>query len=156
MKRKAVIINFFLLIGSACLSTGAVAQCKKIAQSHISEFGPYVFSGQINTIKLQNGQTGNLTGTLLGGQQYKIILAGEQHYGPYSFRILDKEKNVLFDNKEHDNSQAWVFIIDITDNYTMELGVPSHKKESAPAGPVCVGLIVGFMPAVPESCGKDE
>ena len=142
---KIKLVLFFLFaVPSVFVS---YAQCQKIAKTHVPELAPYIFSGQINTVKVQEGQVANLTGALMGGQEYKIIIAGEANYTPFSFRILDKDKKVLFDNKEHANAQAWVFKVGITEEYTIELGAAVKNPAKPNMDKICVGILVGFIPS---------
>jgi hypothetical protein len=137
-----------VLIFPLAMSTNS--QCAKIAKSHVSELSPYVFSGQVNSVKLVAGQMANLAGPLLGGQEYKIIIAGTEGYGPFIFRIRDNNNKIIFDNDAHENAQSWIFKVGVTEIYTIELGIPiqkdgDQKKKTNEA--VCVGILVGFIPA---------
>jgi hypothetical protein len=107
---------------------------------------PYIYTGQLNSVEMAEGESAELGITFYAGQEYRIIMCSSSALGVLNFKILDKDHKVIFANNEHKDVQQWDFKVNSTEEYTVEIVVPkSRAYKVAPIDNVgCVALLVGF------------
>lgn len=145
MKGKVAFLIVFLFLWNS--SSDELYACKGAVKGFVKELEPYTFSGQINTVELQNGMSVFVSGALLGGQEYKVMVASKETSGPMGFRLIDNNKKVIFDNAAHGMTQSWVFKVTQSATYTVALDVPKGDQKKAASEGICAGVLIGFKAA---------
>jgi hypothetical protein len=131
-----------LLILAASLLSGAVAnaQCDTIAslcEKHITE--AYIPDGQFYRALLREDEVAEFGLTLYGGTTYRVAACSGMNDGILVFSVYDKDRNLLYTNKEFNNDPYWDLVIANTIDVTMEAQLDPSK-----AGSGCAVLLMGF------------
>ncbi len=145
MKKYSIIL--VAVLGLFFLSPqSAKAQCKTFAKTTCkSELLPYVHDGIYNATVLSEGETVELYKTFYSGQEYRIVVCGDESLPPVEFQILDGDRNVLFDNKDNDYSQIWDFKLGASQMLVVSIQVQTSEEMSDEIKSGCVAVLVGFM-----------
>ena len=145
MKKYSIIL--VAILGLFFLSPqSAKAQCKTFAKTTCkSELLPYVHDGIYNATVLSEGETVELYKTFYSGQEYRIVVCGDESLPPVEFQILDGDRNVLFDNKDNDYSQIWDFKLGASQMLVVSIQVQTSDEMSDEIKSGCVAVLVGFM-----------
>ena len=136
----AVLGLFFLTPQSA------KAQCKTFAKTTCkTELLPYVHDGIYNAAVLSEGETIELYKTFYSGQEYRLVVCGDEALPPVEFQILDGDRNVLFDNRDSDYTQVWDFKLGASQMLVVSIQVQTSDEMSDEIKSGCVAVLVGFM-----------
>lgn len=136
---KSIIRLFALSTGLACFGT-AHAQCDTIAslcEKHIT--AEYIPDGQFYRALLQEDDMAEFDLTLFGGTTYRVAACSGLSDGNLIFSVYDKDRNLLFSNKEFDNDPYWDLVVANTVNVTINAELDPGKSSSG-----CAVLLIGF------------
>lgn len=123
----------------------ASAQCKSFAKSKcLPDLAPYIHNGQMNGATMMAGEKAELQMSFYAGQDYRLMVCAQPILGDVAFRLLDKNKKVVFNSKDHKNVFFWDFNVASTQQMILEIDVPesSAKHGMIPSG--CVNILLGF------------
>lgn len=130
-----------LLFAAALLfGTGASAQCDTIAsicEKHIT--AAYIPDGQFYRALLREDEMAEFELTLFGGTTYRVAACSGLSDGNLIFSVLDKQRNVLYSNKEQNNDPYWDLVIANTMDVTIEAQLDQSKAASG-----CAVMLIGF------------
>jgi len=70
---------------------------------------PYISDGQQYRALLNDDEIAEFRVTFYGNSTYRIISCSGNKEGQLIFTVYDKNRNLLFTNKEHKNSPYWDF-----------------------------------------------
>jgi hypothetical protein len=136
--RKTTI--FLFLAASLSLGTVASAQCDTIAsvcERHITT--AYIPDGQFYRALLREDETAEFGLTLFGGTTYRVAACSGLTDGNLIFAMYDKDRNLLYTNKEYNNDPYWDLVITNTIDVTIEAQLDQTK-----AGSGCAVMLIGF------------
>jgi len=68
---------------------------------------PYISDGQQYKALLNGDEIAEFHTTFYGGSTYRIIACSGTTEGNLLFSVYDKERNLLYTNKDYDNSPYW-------------------------------------------------
>ena len=124
------------------LAFGANAQslCEPIAtrcEQHITS--QYIPDGQFYRALLQGDEVAEFNLTLFGGTTYRVAACSGEADGILIFSVYDKDRNLLFTNKDQSNAPFWDLAVASTLDVTVEASVDPAK-----AGSGCAVLLIGF------------
>ncbi len=143
MKRLLQVLFVIVLFTSVNLSINA--QCKGFAKKICKlELIPYIHDGNYHAAILTEGEEAELYKTFYSGQDYRIAVCGSDALGAIEFQIMDAYKNVLYDNREHNNSRVWDFRLESSQQLKIAVKVPVGKGESEYPASGCVSIMFGF------------
>ena len=129
-------------------STKGLAQCKSfITKQCMPKMAPFTHNGQLNSTTLMEGETAELLMTFYSGQNYRILVCAHKNLGQAQFKLLDSQRNVIFDSKENAFSEFWDFSVKSTQQFIVQVSIP--KQDGAPGSFVqsgCVAVLIGFKP----------
>jgi len=91
---------------------------------------PFVSDGQEYRALLNGEELAEFNVTLYGGSTYRIIACSGNAEGLLIFSIYDREKNLLFTNRDYKNSPYWDFKIKNTVNLTIEAELEQKEGNS--------------------------
>lgn len=143
MNKKVYFIVATLILIIA--STQANAQCKSFAKSKcLPNLAPYIHNGQMNGATMMAGEKAELQMSFYAGQDYRLMVCAQPILGDVTFRLLDKNKKVVFNSKDHKNVLFWDFNVASTQQMILEIDIPEStaKHGMVPSG--CVNILVGF------------
>ncbi|HEY0978686.1 MAG TPA: hypothetical protein VGE21_14540 [Flavobacteriales bacterium] len=134
------ILNALALLATSLFATDASAQCDTIAsicEKHIA--AAYIPDGQFYRALLREDEVAEFELTLFGGTTYRVAGCSGLSDGNLVFSVLDKDRNVLFTNKDHNNDPFWDLVVAHTLDVTIEASLDPSKLGSG-----CAVMLVGF------------
>ncbi len=121
-------------------SMTAFAQCDNIASlCEHNMTSEYISDGQNYWALLYDDQVAEFDVTLFGGSTYRIAACSGEEDGNLIFSLYDKEKNLLFTNRDHANAPYWDFVVDNSIDCTLEAQLDLNRRESG-----CAVIQIGF------------
>lgn len=123
----------------ACAGT-AFAQCDTIAtlcEKNIS--AQYIPDGQFYRALLREDEMAEFDLTLFGGTTYRVAACSGTTDGNLVFSVYDKERNLLYSNKEFNNDPYW----DLAVANTLDV-IINAELDPAKANSGCAVLLIGF------------
>lgn len=132
----------FLTTLLALLLAGAPAQaqCDTIAtlcERHIT--AAYIPDGQFYRALLREDEVAEFDLTLYGGSTYRVAACSGTTDGNLLFSLYDRDRNLLYSNKEFNNDPYWDLVVANTIDVTMEAQLDNSKAASG-----CAVLLIGF------------
>jgi hypothetical protein len=134
---------FFILF----FSFRASAQCKGFAKKICKqELSPYIHDGNYNAAVLTEGEEADMPKTFFADQQYRLIVCGTENLPLIEFQVVDANRNVLFDNRQHKMVKSWDFKLESSQQLKIVVKVPAsgQKKAEADITSGCVAIMIGF------------
>lgn len=146
MKIKCKFYTPVFLLFSLICNLHAFAQCKNIIKKCLPDIVPYIYTGQLNSVEMAEGESAEMSITFFAGQEYRVVMCASSVLGVLNFKIYDKDHKAIFSNKEHNDVQQWDFKVNSTEEYTVEIVVPKSNayKVAQIDNSGCVGILVGF------------
>lgn len=81
--------------------------------------------------------------TFYSGQDYRILICTEETLENVTFVVSDMNGKVIFDSKEHNNTDVWDFKVKTTTE--LKVVVSAGKNETGNGTATgCVSVLVGF------------
>ena len=143
---KKFLTTIFLLSFLVSIPTINYAQCKNFTRKTcMPQLSPYIYNGQLNSAILSEGDVAELMLTFYSNQDYRILICAEENLGKIGFRLLDSERNLIFDNKDHDYTSMWDFSSTSTQQLIVEITVPENDTDAKKVKSGCVSILIGFM-----------
>lgn len=133
-------IATFALIAAMVFGTAAHAQCDTIAslcERNIT--AAYIPDGQLYRALLSGEETAEFNLTLFGGTTYRIAACSGTSDGNLVFSVFDKDRNLLFSNKEYNNDPYWDLVVANTLEVTINAELDPRRSTSG-----CAVLLIGF------------
>ena len=108
MKNLFIKLSVFIILSA--LPIVNFSQCKSFTkQTCMPKLEPYIYNGQLNSAILNEGDIAELVLTFYGGQEYRIAVCFEESIGFVQFRLLDSDRNSIFDNADQQFAVYWDF-----------------------------------------------
>ena len=101
---------------------------------------PFVSDGQEYRALLNGDELAEFNVTFYGGSTYRIVACSGIQNGELLFSIYDREKNLLFTNKDYENAPYWDFNIKSTINLTIEAEFKEKKEGQSGFAIVQIGF----------------
>ena len=146
MKRQLVRLSALVLLAGAVFAGYSVyAQCKNFTMKKcMPSLAPFIHNGQLNSTTLSPGESAEMQMTFYSGQEYRLLICGQEILGSIAFKVTDLDKKTLFDSKDHNNASSWDFKMNSTQNIVIEVDVPPSKSANDLAQSACVSMLVGY------------
>lgn len=100
----------------------------------------FISDGQVYKAFVDAEQSAEFKVTLYGGSLYRIATTAGINDNYVIFNVYDKERNLLFSNKDFKNKPYWDFKIDNTLDCYIEAYLDIDKKVSG-----CIVVLLGFQ-----------
>jgi hypothetical protein len=145
MKKILSVVVVAILITS--FTSVVSAQCKGFAkQKGKVDLYPYIHDGNYHAAILTEGEEADLYKTCYADQQYRIVVCGSDNLGKIEFKVIDANRNVLYDNSQHDMSKLWDFKVESSQQLRIVIKVPAsgQKKSESDINSGCVAIMFGF------------
>ena len=126
----------------------ASAQCKKFTKKHcLPSLAPYLHNGQLTSAYMMPGDSADVMMTFNAGKEYRLLICVQEMIGKVQFRVLDKQRNVLYESDHEEINPSWDFKMENTQQLIIQIYIPVREKTNQhtmmmPEG--CVSLLVGF------------
>jgi hypothetical protein len=92
---------------------------------------PFISDGQQYKALLNGEEIAEFHATFYGGSTYRIVGATGQSEGNLVFSLYDKERNLLFTNRDYENSPYWDFKFTSTIDCIIEAGLDSGNQTAS-------------------------
>lgn len=137
------LIIVFLFLGFANQGN---AQCKGFTKKDCMPLlEPYIYNGQLNSALLNEGDVAELLLTFYGNQDYRLVICSQEVLGQVEFNLLDKDRNLIFSNKDHDYTSNWDFSSTTTQQLIVEVIIPESTSDGSSIVSGCVSILIGFL-----------
>ena len=141
MMKKSILISLILFVGLSLFtakSTYSQAdEIIKLCSQHLVP--PFISDGQQYKALLNGDEIAEFHATFYGGSTYRIIACSGLSEGNLLFSVYDKERNLLFTNKDYKNAPYWDFTFKSTMDCIIEAELDSKSLKSGFAL-----LMIGF------------
>jgi hypothetical protein len=146
MKNKFLTLATVVLVSSFFFSVQTVsAQCNSFTKKKcMPALLPYIHNGQLNSTTLFAGETAELMMTFYSGQNYRVMACAQPNLGNVQFRLMDANRKLVYDNKDHELSPFWDFNVSSTQQFIIEIIVPQSDTPNDISQSGCVSLLIGF------------
>jgi hypothetical protein len=142
MKIIRILPLFLLLI---VLSFNANAQCKGFAKkSCLPELGNYTHDGNYHAAVLVEGEEAELYKTFYADMDYRVAICGEENLPYVEFKLMDSNKNILFDSKNAGSPKTWDFKLQASQQLKLVVKVSSFSSPGDTPASGCVSIMFGF------------
>jgi len=143
MKRiRNAAILLVILLG---VSSFSYSQCKGFTKKNcLPQLEPYVYNGQLNSAVLNEGDVAELLLTFYGGQDYRIFICSQEVLGQVEFKLLDTDRNTIFDNTDQEKIDHWDFSANSTQQLIVQVKVPDNAAANEIVNSGCVSILIGF------------
>lgn len=122
------------------------SQCKNFAKNICkTKLAPYLHDGVYSATILAEGESAELSKTFYSNQQYRIYICSDNVLPNIRFRLLDNEKNVLYDNLKDNYAKFYDFKLASSQQLTISIKAYSKNKSADKIVSGCVAVLVGFM-----------
>jgi hypothetical protein len=145
MKKILPIFITAILVSSFSFSVNA--QCKGFAKKVCKlSLVPYIHDGNYHAAILTEGEEAELYKTCYAEQQYRIAVCGSESIPVIEFKIIDANRNVLFDNTKNNMVSVWDFKLESSQQLKVVIKVPASTKKKSESEIVsgCVAIMFGF------------
>ena len=139
---KKIFLFSLLFISFSLLAN---AQCSEFAKQEIwkTKLSPYTHNGIYVTQKINQGETVELYKTFFSNQDYRILICSDNNLPKIEFKILDINRNIIFDNKENNLSNIWDFYFNTNLQTIISVHIPNTEDENLKSG--CIAVLIGFL-----------
>lgn len=145
MKKILPVVVIFLLLITVNFS--ASGQCKSFAKKICKlELIPYIHDGNYHAAILTEGEEAELYKTFYEGQEYRIAICGSDAFPNIEFKIIDSNKKVLYNNRDHGMVKVWDFKLESSQQLKIVVKIPvsSATKPETELISGCVAIMFGF------------
>lgn len=133
MKYTLSIILLVMSLGLSAQSGDFVSKC----QNH---FGTeFISDGQQYRALLTGEQVAEFHTTFYEANKYRIVACGAQNNQTIVFNVYDKNRNLLYSNKDFDNAPYWDLYFSATTDCIIEARLDTNIQSSG-----IVYLLIGF------------
>ena len=137
------ILSIILLF--AAFSFDSAAQCKGFAKkSCLPELGSYTHDGNYHAAVLVEGEEAELYKTFYADMDYRVAICGSDNLPNVEFKIMDSNKNVLFNSKDADYPKTWDFKLQASQQLKLVVKVTSFNQSGDTPASGCVSIMFGF------------
>lgn len=134
-RRLVILIQFYL-----CLFT-IKAQCDTLPPACAAMLNDFVSDGQLHRALLLNtGEYAEFRQIFFGGNLYRIGVCNGSGQSTLVFRVYDRDRHLLFTNRDHKYRSFWDFKVKHTQEVTVEVELAEGSAEKS----ACIMLLVGF------------
>jgi hypothetical protein len=124
-KHIALAFSFILLSATVFAQADRTLE---LCDNHIVP--PFVSDGQEYRALLKGDELAEFNVTFYGGSTYRIVACSGNSEGNLIFSLYDREKNLLFTNRDYQNTPYWDFEIKNTVNIVIEAELKDKENSS--------------------------
>lgn len=140
MRKLTILVIFFSVLTFSNAQAQTCDSIVKITESYLKQDNKlFVSDGQVYKAFLDENQAAEFYTTLYGGTTYRIAASAGNKDNFIIFNVYDKDRNLIFSNKEYKNAPYWDFKVVNTIECFVEAKLDLDKKVSG-----CAVLLIGF------------
>jgi len=141
---KKIKINILLIILiTQVLNVNIIYGQEDITLSICSKYikPPYVSDGQVYKALITGDEIAEFHVTFYGGTTYRIVIASGNREGNVVFSLYDKERNLIFTNRDHKYTPYWDFKF----TSTVDCIIEAELLPTARIGSGILTMLIGFQ-----------
>lgn len=129
-----------LLLASFATAVISNGQCDSTAMI-LEQYIPadYISDGQSYRAFLVDDEIAEFSTTLFAGVDYRVAVMTGTEVRSIEFRLLDRERNLLFTNRDYDMSPYWNFYSESTQDCIIEAQLDNETVQSG-----CAVVLITF------------
>lgn len=141
-------IKFIILLLSvfALSNTSVTGQCLNFAKTtgfSVLDTSQYIPEGRLSALPLSEGDNMDVYKSFFKGKTYKIVVVGADNLPQAHFKVVNFQKEVLFDSAESPDKKSWEFTSQSNQNLIISATLPNAQDpNNIQTG--CLAVIVGF------------
>ena len=135
--RKYSIILALLLVMAPMAPFAQMASSVQKCKSHMTD--SYISDGQYYTVLLNEGDVAEFYVTFYTGTIYRLVGYCGKEAGNLAFSVYDQDRNLLFTNRDFENTPVWDFKFENTMDCIIEAEIDSKEMTSGLAV-----MLIGF------------
>ena len=148
--RRFVVKIFIFFVVSIFFANNGYSQCISFARNIAKpQLAPFIHDGNYNATYMEEGESAELYKTFFEGEEYRLVVAAVESLPKPRIRILDDQRNVIFDNADHQFAQVWDFQAKTTGTLVVHIKVPDDKQKSNVSGG-CIAILFGIKSSNPK------
>ena len=138
MKRIIYTISLLITLTYSSQVKAQLDATVQLCQSHMNL--PFISDGQSYTALLNGDEVAEFYATFYGESIYRIVGNSGNTEGNLIFSVYDQERNLLFTNRDYENTTHWDFEFD----YTMDCIIEAKLDLTNSTSGIAV-LLIGFQ-----------
>lgn len=142
---KSLIFIFAIILFAKSSFSQTSASCKNFAKTgfEILDTTIYVHDGRYNALKLSEGDKIDVYKPFYKGRTYKIVVLSEENLPNLTFKVINIQRQTLYESDNTTNSQSWEYTPEKNENLIITVEIPTPEgTEKLENG--CVAVIVGY------------
>jgi hypothetical protein len=141
---KITILLFVIILTTRSTFAQASASCKNFAKTGFEILDTAVFThdGRYNALKLSEGDKIDVYKPFYKGRTYKIVVLSEENMPELTFKVINIQRQTLFESDNLENAQFWEYTPDKNENLIITVEIPGAEGDKIESG--CVAVIVGY------------
>ncbi len=137
------LFKFIVVFNLLMVSGNGFSQCVSFARNIAKpRLAPFIHDGNFNATYMEEGESAELYKTFFEGEEYRLVVVAIESLPKLRIRVLDDQRNVLFDNGNHQYVQVWDFIAKATGTLTVHVKIPDNSQKTSVTGG-CVAILFG-------------
>ncbi|BAX78560.1 hypothetical protein [Labilibaculum antarcticum] len=121
------------------------SQCRDFAKTNCKpKLENYVHDGNYNGVFLNQQEEVELHKAFFTGQEYRIVVGGEEHMPKIHFKITDSDQNLIFDNEESNYIDHFDFELDEAKTLVISLDFIKEEPTGLKLESGCVSILFGM------------
>lgn len=138
MKRVklTIVALFFAMISGSLFAQSDVTL--SLCSKYITP--PFISDGQVYKALVTGDEIAEFHITFYGGTTYRISAATGQNEGNLIFSVYDKERHLLYSNRDYKNATYWDFKF----TSTIDCIIEAELDPSARNGSGLINMLIGF------------
>ncbi|GAO28654.1 hypothetical protein [Geofilum rubicundum] len=142
---RLILFFLFLFLMMGSVSGQCISFARNIAKPLLED---YIHDGNYNATYMEEGESAELYKTFFQDEEYRLVVSGVESLPQIHIRLLDDQRNVIFDNANHDFAQVWDFKAETTGTLIVYLKIPDSEEGTQITGG-CIAILFGV-----ESTGR--
>ena len=142
---KRIFHTIIVIAVLAYIPFTADAQCKSFAKKICKvELIPYIHDGNYHAAMLTIGEEAELYKTFYSETDYRISVCGSDELPDIEFRVIDSDRNILYNNETNNYSRIWDFRLEASQQLKIFVKVPATEGLPEDILNGCVAIMFGF------------
>ncbi len=141
--RLSVVFKLFIFLTLFIIGNDTFSQCISFARNIAKpQLAPFIHDGNYNATYMEEGETAELYKTFFEGEEYRLVVATVESLPKLRIRIMDDQRNIIFDNADHKFAHVWDFQAKTTGTLIIHIKVPDNLEKTTVQGG-CVAILFG-------------
>lgn len=142
---KIFLSGFIAIFLVASASTNSYGQCKHFTKKNcLPTLAPFIHNGQLTSASLSPGDSADVMMTFNADKEYRILTCSQEVIGNVEFKVLDKNRKVLYESEKGAQNPYWDFKVANTQQFIVQIVVPEKKLSNNIVPTGCVSILIGF------------